>query len=288
VFDPEGDYQELENAVSVGDAKSPPQSDEALKLIGKLGVNVVINTQSFGAPERPLFFAALLPKVSALRDRTGRPHWLLIDEAHHLLPAARDFSQVLPDEIPAAIFITVHPESVATDVLKTVQTVLALGKDAPAVLAKFAKALGGQAPKDAAPPTQDEILLWVPGSDQPPRLVKAMRSQQVHKRHTRKYAEGDLGADRSFYFRGPDNALNLRAQNLMLFLQMAQGVDARTWEYHLRAGDYSTWFRHVIKNEELAREAAEVEADESLDASKSRERINEMVLRRYTAPTRGT
>ena len=44
---------------------------------------------------------------------------------------------------------------------------------------------------------------------------------------------------KSFYFRGPENALNLRAQNLMIFLQMAAGVDEATWLHHLHAGDYS-------------------------------------------------
>jgi hypothetical protein len=106
----------------------------------------------------------------------------------------------------------------------------------------------------------------------------------MHKRHTRKYAEGDLGPERSFFFRGPNNDLNLRAQNLMLFLQIADGVDDRTWEHHLRAGDYSNWFRHQIKNDELAREAAEVERDFDLDIAESRRRISEAVTARYTSP----
>ena len=48
VFDPEGDYDELENAVSIGDAKTPPQPDEAIKLLETLGTNVVVNTQAPG------------------------------------------------------------------------------------------------------------------------------------------------------------------------------------------------------------------------------------------------
>jgi len=49
--------------------------------------------------------------------------------------------------------------------------------------------------------------------------------RQHLRRHTRKYAEGELDEDRSFYFRGPEGRLNLRAQNLALFLQIAEGVD---------------------------------------------------------------
>jgi hypothetical protein len=70
----------------------------------------------------------------------------------------------------------------------------------------------------------------------------------------------------------------------MLEANIAQGVDDRTWEHHFRAGDYSAWFRRVIKNDDLAREAAEVEVDLSLDASESRRRIADAITRRYTAP----
>jgi hypothetical protein len=36
------------------------------------------------------------------------------------------------------------------------------------------------------------------------------------------------GVDKSFFFRGPDAALYLRAQNLSTFLQLAEGVDDAT------------------------------------------------------------
>ena len=69
------------------------------------------------------------------------------------------------------------------------------------------------------------------------------------------YAEGDVGPVLSFYFRGPEAGLNLRAQNLIIFTQIAEGLDDETWSYHLRRGDYSRWFREVIKDAELADEA---------------------------------
>jgi hypothetical protein len=76
VFDPEGDYDGLENALVIGDSTKAPVEEEALKLLQKSGTNVVINTQSLTVAERPIFFAKLLPQLSLLRARTGRPHWL--------------------------------------------------------------------------------------------------------------------------------------------------------------------------------------------------------------------
>src|SRR5262249_45324913 len=183
-------------------------------------------------------------------------HWLVIDEAHHVLPASRDdVANVLPKDGPAAIFITVHPDAVSVDALKTVGVVVALGEGANEVIADFCRVVEIASPETSAPPSDTDVLVWMRNSGEPVRAVKPERPQQAHRRHTRKYAEGDLSEELSFYFRGPDDALNLRAQNLMLFLQIARGVDDRTWAHHLRRGDYSDWFKTVIKDDELAKEA---------------------------------
>jgi hypothetical protein len=115
------------------------------------------------------------------------------------------------------------------------------------------------------------------------RRVRIHAPRQHLRRHTRKYAEGELGENRSFYFRGPEGRLNLRAQNLALFLQIAEGIDDSTWLHHLRAGDYSRWLAESIKDLELAREVALIEKNEALDASESRARVKEAIDRGYTA-----
>ncbi len=94
-------------------------------------------------------------------------------------------------------------------------------------------------------------------------------------------AEGELPPDRSFYFTGPQGALNLRAANLRRFCELAEGVDEATWRWHLQRGDYSAWMRAIIKDPDLADEVAAVERDQG-DASRSRARLLEIVRRRYT------
>ena len=100
----------------------------------------------------------------------------------------------------------------------------------------------------------------------------------------RLHAKGELGEDRSFYFRGPDNELNLRAQNLMMFLQIGDGLDDRTWEHHRSAADYSRWFREVIKDAELAAETEGIERMPDAPAGATRALIREAIEKRYTAP----
>jgi hypothetical protein len=54
----------------------------------------------------------------------------------------------------------------------------------------------------------------------------------------------------------------------------------------LKRSDYSNWFRDIIKDRELADEAACIESDIHLHAKESRKLIGEAVTRRYTLPTK--
>jgi hypothetical protein len=87
-----------------------------------------------------------------------------------------------------------------------------------------------------------------------------------------------------FYFRGPNNALNLTAQNLRVFMQIGEGVDDDTWLFHLRSGDYAQWFREIVKDDDLAQRAQSCAAAD-LSAAESRARIFEFIRQKYEAKT---
>ena len=288
ILDPEGDYASLENAICIGDAKNAPSAEEAMALVQKRACNVVVNTQAMTMTERPEFFAKLLPQLAALRASTGRPHWLVIDEAHHLLGASREnVGELLPERLNGTIFITVHPDMVSAEALKTVRYMIGVGEQGSRALSVFCRAVRDTRLADLPQSQAGEIVFYDRAANAPPRTLKPVRPKQEHKRHTRKYAEGEFGVDSCFYFRGPQNRLNLRAQNLTLFAQIAEGVDEDTWEHHRRRGEYSKWFREVIHDDDLAREAAGIESDDALDANDSRKRIVEAIGERYTIGTRG-
>jgi hypothetical protein len=125
-------------------------------------------------------------------------------------------------------------------------------------------------------------VLWRVG-EEPVRFDMARPRQQM-LRHRRKYAQGELRPEDSFYFKGPDGRLALRAQNLFLFLQIGDGVDDDTWLHHLRRHDYSAWMREKVRDDGLADAVAAVEDDEGLSPVESRERVRRAVEERYTAP----
>ncbi|HTS66969.1 MAG TPA: hypothetical protein VMH28_33320 [Candidatus Acidoferrales bacterium] len=128
----------------------------------------------------------------------------------------------------------------------------------------------------------DQAFVWLPAAAEVHR-VNIHFAHAERQRHKRNYAHGELGGDRSFYFRGRENKLNLRANNLATFVQIAEGVDDETWLHHLRRGEYSQWMREKIKDDTLAGEIAQFER-QNLSPRESRERIKSAIERRYTAP----
>lgn len=284
VLDPEGDYQELEEAIVLGDAKHEPVVHEARDVLDEPDAPpLVVNMLGLKVQDRPVFFQEMIASVCDLRSKTARPHWLLVDEAHHMLPVDKGpASDTLPSDLAAVIYVTVHPDQMSPAALQSVQTVLAVGPKAGEVLASFARAVGVEAPVIPEGPGQEAVLYWNRGSGAGPRWVHPDQPAQERKRHTRKYAEGELGEDKSFYFRGPEGALNLRAQNLMMFLQMADGVDDATWLHHLHRGDYARWFRTAIKDDELADQAEALQ--DGADAKATRTAVRELIERSYTGP----
>jgi hypothetical protein len=85
----------------------------------------------------------------------------------------------------------------------------------------------------------------------------------------------------SFYFKGPECKLNLKANNLVMFMQMAKGVDDETWQYHRFKHDYSTWFRNAVKDVDLAAISEQIELSDA-SASESRNALFSEILDRYT------
>ncbi len=182
------------------------------------------------------------------------------------------------------MLITVHPDHVARAVLSWVDLIITVGVALEQTIARFSATLGE--PPPAMPPTTleaGEAIAWWRARSGQPFWFRSIPPHADRRRHLRKYAAGELGEDLSFYFRGPDGRLNLRAQNLQMFLQIADGVDDRTWMYHLRQGDYARWFRTVIKDEELAQAADRIAAMTQLPARESRAQLRAEVDARYTA-----
>ena len=284
VIDPEGDFGSLDFAVVLGAPARAPLIEEVVDVLKDPTRNLVINMLGIAVDHRPEFCAQLLPALAELRARTGRPHFLVIDEAHHMLPASWEPAAVLPMRPHGTLYVTVHPGSVAPNIIGTIESVLAVGEHPEVTLGEFAevaqKELPVMAPIEKLAP--GHTMYWKIGD--PPVEVISERPHTERTRHSRKYIEGNLGSERAFYFRGREGKLKLKAHNLLLFLHIAEGVDDDTWTYHLQRNEYSAWMRSEVKDADLGDAVEEVEADRALSPESSRAKIRAVVEQRYTLP----
>jgi hypothetical protein len=286
IIDPEGDYDSVESAVVLGSPEHAPTIDECLQLLNRPDQNAVINLLGVKLNDRPWFFLSLFARIRELRARTGRPHWLIVDEAHHTMPANwRPTDQTLPERLDGVLMVSVSPQLVAPSVLRALETIIVLGDRPREMLREFTDA-NRSAPVAGAPEALEAgtALLWNKSAGGEPAVLRLEPSRTERRRHLRKYAEGELPEDRSFYFRGPEGKLNLRAHNLILFMDLADGVDDETWLFHLRQGEISQWLRRGIKDETLATQAGAIERNEKLDAAGSRKKMRELIEATYTLP----
>lgn len=285
IVDPEGDYGALRDVVTLGNQWRAPNANEVLSILEDPKINLSVNLLGIPLDGRPDFFAQLIPNLQAMRARTGRPHWLVVDEAHHMLPDTWGHAtSVLPQRLREVILVTVHPDHVAPAILASIDIAVAIGHSPEQTLEGFARATG----RTLAWPVDlryqaDCVVAWFSAEGLPPFAMQPHPGRAERIRHRRKYAEGNLRWH-SFYFRGPDKHHNLKAQNLMVFCQTAEGIDEATWMYHLRRGDYSRWFRDAIKDDYLADETERIERRTDLAPGQTRQMIQDLVNSRYTLP----
>lgn len=283
VIDPEGDYQTLEGAIVLGTREQSPAVEEVLHVLDRPSENCVVSLFGTDTSEQPPLFDKLLRSLLEYRSRTGRPHWIVVDEAHYPLPAKwQPAEQLNLDELGGVMLITAYPDRLPPFVLRAMDLVVSIGDDPVKTLAQYCEVLGERPPELAPPADEQEhrALAWWRNRGSP-QWIRRIPSKGDHHRHRHTYLDGDMDGSLRFYFRGPKGELNLAAQNLRIFMQLGEGVDDETWLFHLRQGDYTGWFRDVIHDKELAALADELQRDEKLSPQDSRQRLFELIRERY-------
>lgn len=286
IVDPEGDYDSVESAVVVGSADHPPEIDECIQLLSQPDQNAVINLLGVKFEDRPRYFMTLFARIRDLRAHTGRPHWMIVDEAHHVMPSSWQPTDVaMPEQLEGVLLLSVSPGLLSKSLLRAVDTIVMLGDKPRQMLHEFTQANNLNM---VEPPVEKiepgDALLWSRAGKAPPLLLKLEPSKTEHRRHVRKYAEGQLPEDRSFFFRGPEGKLKLRAPNLITFMELGDGVDDDTWLFHLQRHEVSQWLREAIKDDELADKVEAIETKDADDPDTSRKEIRKLIEEVYTLP----
>lgn len=285
IIDPEGDYGTLQGVITLGDPHHSASINEVLSILEDPKMNINVNLLGIQLADRPAFFGQLFPSLRTLRTRTGRPHWMVLDEAHHLLPLDwGHLPEVLPQKLGETMLVTVHPEHLAATVLQLVDAIIAVGPAPEKTIRNFSMASGHTlAWPEGLSHKMGQAVVWFPRTGVPPSSMRIIPPTGERIRHRRKYAEGNMRYH-SFYFRGPNNRHNIKAHNLAIFSQIAEGIDEETWLFHLHRGDYSKWFREAVKDPYLAEQTERIEQRRGLHPLETRDLLRRLIDARYTLP----
>lgn len=283
IVDPEGDYCGLKNSVTIGTVERAPAIEEVIELLDNSTVHCVVCFFAVEKKERPHYFNKLFRALSELRSRTGLPHWIIIDEAHYMAPAswqpAEEWNQ---DELKSFMFVTAYPDRISQAVLQSAEWIVSVSETPGQLLSTCCERLGVPAPTIPAMEGDGtkEALAWRQGASSAVWFHREVVESEA-KRHRKSLMDGEMDDTLQFVFRGADRKLNLKAKNLREFMRLAEGLDDDTWHFHLREHHYSQWFREVVKDQELADVAEEIEQNEGIPPHESRCRIFSEINTRF-------
>ena len=277
IIDPEGDYLTLDDAVTVGALSAPPTTEESVHHLLQAQLNVVVSALALDPAARVRLFGELLPFIQHLRNASGRPYWLIVDEAHYMLPHCADWPPGFLGDI-GAIIVALDFDQVCPALLEEVDVLVTLGSTARELVEQFAKRIQRRSPEfPERSQSLEHACLWNLREGEEVVLLDQVQPIQKHHRHSGKYVAGDVGAWHSFHF----PALGQSAANLNEFLSLSTQLADPALRRHMDAGDFSNWFRQVIRDDVLANKTRVVETDTTLTPKEALSQVTWLVQSRY-------
>ncbi|MGV3483075.1 MAG: HAD-IIB family hydrolase [Planctomycetaceae bacterium] len=285
VIDPEGDYQTLHNSVRLGSAKRPPSIEEVTGVLEQPREHCIVSLFGLDKPSRPAYFDQMRHMVAGTRSQAGRPHWIIVDEAHYAAPRGWVPAETwTATELQGMMFITAYLEQMSDAVLRHVDWIISIADEPQVAIVQYCRLIGE--PPPSLPPSQDRhprrALAWK-RADRRMIWFTLVVSHAEQQRHLHSCWEGEVDDTQQFIFRGGESKLKLAAPNLKQFIHIAGGVDDDTWNYHLQRGDYSRWLRDVIRVEELADKVESIERSRETDAGHTRKLIFDHIQERFVS-----
>ncbi|MEX2142652.1 MAG: HAD family hydrolase [Pirellulales bacterium] len=179
VVDPDGSYQHFEHATSIGHHQQSLDLNAVVQLLEKPNQNAHVSLASVALEERPSLFLSLVVALERLRAKTGRPHWLIIDDAEHLLPyGAPQDSLPLPLDLSRVALITEAPRQLSAIALPKINALAVVGDQPERTVAEFCEAAGRATPLlPTSPLAAGEIVFWKLDSSTGPLRMRVDRTE---------------------------------------------------------------------------------------------------------------
>lgn len=270
VIDPEGDYRSLEALPGVtvlGGDDPPPTPRQLMRALRYPDRSVVIDLSRLPQDAKRGYIQSVLPALNVIRQHTGLPHRIVLDEAHYFLhegAAARLLdlerngytvvtycASKLPRPLLAAtevIIVTCESNPAEIDALRRLCDRCPAAHDADWELVRHLRP--GQAA--ALPMTQEAGGRLV--------LFTVARRLTPHVRHRQKYVDVPVTEGQAFVFNVSGAAAPVRVRTLRQFVHQLERASGAAIDPYLQRGDLSRWIRDVFGDHALAADLRAIES----------------------------
>jgi hydroxymethylpyrimidine pyrophosphatase-like HAD family hydrolase len=262
VIDPEGDYQGLADLSGVTwcEVEDTRGWDVALEVLANDSSASVVVDLSAAAHDRKLeLIRHGLHMIARARRRHGRPHWVILDEAHYWLheQGVADAATGLADK--GFCLVTYKASWLRETVLDGVDIFVFGRTMAPAERAVLGALLQRRVSGDMAGVLRTLAELAAPEFLLVPTAAAADAINVVapprttrHVRHLGKYADQPVPPGYAFRFCGADGQPVTTADTLQTFVACLREVDAGVLVHHACRNDFSRWIADVFGERRLA------------------------------------
>jgi hypothetical protein len=265
IVDPEGDYAplgRLRGMVHLGGAEGLPRPEQVERFIEHRFGSVLLDLSLTCREDRERYVPSLLARLEAERAASGLPHWILLDEAHHL---RRDPGSGSSSSAKGHCLVTYRPDRLSEAARESIDVVLAVpgGKEGdrgsgPDPLEALEAIYGLDLGAMRESPLGGAVLAW-PKVDATVRPFSMGPRMTRHVRHWHKYFGGQLPDALHFRFRDESGELRHAAGNVEDLHRVLAICAPDVIRYHVRRGDLSRWLHRAIQDVALGRTVHELE-----------------------------
>ncbi len=261
VIDPEGDYRALANmpgAVYQGGEIKPPAIPALVSILSEPQLSAVVDLSQVKASVKQMYVPALLGRLLELRQRTGHPHRIIMDEAHYFLGDGTCAS--FPDfDAGGYVFVTYRFADIAPKVRPAHSAMISTRLTRPREVAAVLEFAGESASRTAlAPVLRDlsigEAILITPSAEglRNPCQFRLAPRRTGHVRHRIKYLNIPVPNGKGFVFTENGRPTGDKADTVRDLAVLIRGIGDSILAGHLGRGDISRWIADVYIDQALA------------------------------------
>ena len=268
VIDPEGDYVELEalpGVVAFGGEGPPPPLRDLSEALRHPDRSVVVDLSHVPYNEKVDYLNSLLPILASLRQTTGLPHRIVVDEAHYFIHAP-NAQQLLDLNSAAYTLVTYRVSELHPELRKALDTVMVKRTTDPhevrALLAMYGDKNVESEWETVLRGLADNEAILLPGIGEVGgkwQKFKLLPRLTPHVRHRAKYLDVPIAEGKEFVFTDNGKPVETPARTLKELVALMPSSPPEVLDGHARRGDFSRWVADVFHDRPLVSDVRKVE-----------------------------